>query len=136
MLSGKRDGLPAISFSLFRSRPRHPLPATLPKGETPTLLTIHVGDDLLGNAREVKHVDLRLFLSGAAAGDVIQVKLNGVLLPAPTIEDSGWRIFQTKPRQFAVGRNLVSIRMLQRSSESPSRVGIEKLEVHVGYRSS
>ncbi|MBN1343014.1 MAG: metallophosphoesterase [Phycisphaerae bacterium] len=111
-----------------------PLPASLPIDEKPTLLTIHVGDDLTENARRVERVDLRLLLSGAAAGDVIQVKLNGVLLPAPVIEENGWRNFRTRPLQFAVGRNLVSIRMLKRSSGTPSPVTIEKLEVRVAYR--
>ena len=99
----------------------------------PLLGQAHDSEEDSGAAQDVKSVDLRLLLSGAAAGDAVEVKLNGVLLPAPTVQDDGWRILKTTLRQFAVGRNLVHIRLGKRSPDSQSSVTIEKLEVHVTY---
>jgi len=112
-----------------------PLPTSLSSGDTPTMLTVYVADDVAGNAERVNSVDLRLLLDGAGAGDGVEVKLNGVLLSAPTSRDDGWGIFATTPRHFAVGRNLVSIRRRQRAAAAAGPVSIEKLEVHVAYRS-
>ena len=111
-----------------------PLPALLPAADMPAILTIYVADDLAGNAGRVKSADLRLLLSGAAAGEVVEAKLNGVLLPAPKVKANGWRVFETTPRQFAVGRNLVYLHLGQRPAGSKSPVTIEKLEVHVAYK--
>ena len=113
-----------------------PLPAVLSSGAMPTILTVNVADDLIGNSERLNNIHLRLLLSGAAAGDVIEAKLNGVLLPAPKDAGHGWLIFAPNPRQFAIGRNLVSIRMGQRAGDSKSPVTIEKLEVHVAYSRS
>ena len=111
-----------------------PLPAPLSAGDMPTILTIYVADDLAGNAERVKSVDLRLLLSGAAVDEVVEVKLNGVLLPAAKVQDDGWRVFETMPRQFAVGRNLIYYHLGPRPADSPSPVTIEKLEIHVAYK--
>jgi hypothetical protein len=113
-----------------------PLPAVLSSGAMPTILTVNVADDLAGEAERLKSVELRLLLSGAADSLVVDVKLNGVLLSAPTVQDDGWLIFAPNPRQFAVGRNLVSIRMGQRAGDSKNPIVIEKLEVHVAYSRS
>ncbi len=112
-----------------------PLPAVLSGGAIPTILTVNVADDLTGNAERLKSVELRLLLSGVADKDVVEVKLNGILLHAPILQGGGWRIFSPTPRRFAVGRNLVSIRIGQRPPDSKSPIVVEKLEVHVAYKS-
>ncbi len=108
---------------------RAPLPAMLPTDGLPVILTLYVADDVSGNAERIDSVELHVLLSGAAAENVVAVKLNGVLLPAPTVQDDGWRIFTPSARAFAVGENLVSAR----AAAAQSPISIEKLEVHVAY---
>jgi len=73
---------------------------------------------------------LRLLLSGAPVQDVIQVKLNGILLSEPTRGGGGWWIYSLTPRHFALGPNLVSVRV----PGAPEAITIEKLEVQVDYQ--
>jgi hypothetical protein len=107
-----------------------PKPAVI---HTPTILTVNVADDLARNAERVRSIELRLQLSGAAPGDSVEVKLNGVLLSAPPVLRDGWRVFAPAPRQFAPGRNLVSIRLGERAPQARGPVTVEKLEVQVAY---
>ena len=76
----------------------------------------------------------QLFTSPARK-DVInrlQVRLNGVLLERATV-DAGWFIFDTNPKLFAVGINLVGILVTDRDSQGLPMT-VEKVEAHVGYR--
>ena len=107
-----------------------PLPAVLAPDGVPLIESLYVADDIAGNSDRVESVGLRTLLSGAAAEDVVEVKLNGILLTAPTVQDDGWRIFALTPRHCAVGENLVSARAA--AAEGP--ITIEKLEVHVNYK--
>ena len=107
-----------------------PLPMAMTGGQTATWLSLYVADDLAGEIDRVKKVYLRILLSGAAAADVVEVKLNGILLSDPAIEGN-WRLFKTTPRQYAVGINLITIRM----PNANKSVTIEKLEVHAAYKS-
>ena len=111
-----------------------PLPERLSGRDRPVSLTVYVADDLAGVSEQVKSVELRLLLSGAAASDGVELKLNGVLLPPPRTPDGGWRIFEPTPRQFALGRNLVRIRLNAQSVGSEEPVTVEKCEVHVAYK--
>jgi len=106
------------------------LPVALPANGYPVIESLYVGDDIAGNSERVESVELRTLLSGAAAEDVVEVKLNGILLTAPTMQDDGWRIFTLRPRYFAVGENLVSAR----AAAAQGPITIEKLEVHVNYK--
>ncbi|MFH1006844.1 MAG: family 10 glycosylhydrolase [Candidatus Latescibacterota bacterium] len=109
------------------------LPAPLPEGDTPTILTIYVADDLAEHVERVQRVELRLLRSGATASAGIEVKLNGILLSAPAETAEGWLVFGATPRQFSVGPNLVHILMRSRVTDSADPILIEKLEVHVAY---
>ena len=64
--------------------------------------------------------------------DSLQVRLNGVLLEQATV-DAGWFIFDTNPKLFAVGINLVGILVTERDSQEAA-VTVEKVEAHVEYR--
>ena len=64
--------------------------------------------------------------------DALQVRLNGVLLDRATV-DAGWLIFDTDPKLFAVGINLVGIQVTGRDSQRVSMT-VEKVEAHVEYR--
>ena len=64
----------------------------------------------------------------------LEVRLNGVLLDEGIV-DAGWFIFDTNPKLFAVGINLVSIRVTGWDSQE-AVVTVEKVEAHVEYRRS
>ncbi len=114
--------------------PQGQLPATVSTDGLPSAIqTIYVSDDLSASADRVKDLQLRILLSGAATKDVIEVKLNGVTLPAPTVQEDAWRIFTPTPQTFAVGRNLVSVRVPPRGPQPDQPVVIEKIEVHVRF---
>lgn len=107
-----------------------PLPAPLAGGQTATWLELYVADDVAADAAQVESIELRILLSGMTGADSVEAKLNGILLPAPTRGDE-WQVFHPRPQQFAVGENLITLRL-----SDPDRVAtIEKVEVHVAYRS-
>ena len=64
--------------------------------------------------------------------DSLQVRLNGALLDRVTV-DAGWVIFDTNPKLFAVGINLVGILVTGRDSQEMPMT-VEKIEAHVEYR--
>ena len=64
--------------------------------------------------------------------DRLEVRLNGMLLDGGIV-DAGWFIFDTNPKLFAVGINLVSIRVTGRDTQE-AVVTVEKVEAHVEYR--
>lgn len=110
-----------------------PLPAVLSVDGLPSILSLCVEDDVCANAVRIAGIKLRVLLKGASPSDVIEAKFNGGLLDAPTVQEDGWRVFTLKPQQFAVGVNLVSIRMAKLASEAKGSVSIEKVEVPVDY---
>ena len=67
-----------------------------------------------------------------ALPDRIEVRLNNLLLGLPAIEN-GWLVYAARPDQFAVGENLIGVR-LARGTPDREPVQIEKLEAHVRYR--
>ncbi len=100
----------------------------------PSFLSMHVGDDVNTNADRIAGVKLRILPSGATPTDVIEAKFNGILLAAPTVQGDGWRIFTLKPQHFAVGDNLVSMRLAKRAPGAKGSVIIDKVEVPVDYK--
>ena len=64
--------------------------------------------------------------------DRLEVRLNGILLEEGIV-DAGWFIFDTSPKQFAVGINLVGLRVTDRDSQGEAMT-VEKVEAHVEYR--
>ena len=69
-----------------------------------------------------------------AIANRVEVRLNNLRLGPPAIED-GWLVYPARPEQFAVGENLVGVR-LARGTPAREPVQIEKLEAHVRYRKS
>ncbi len=67
-----------------------------------------------------------------AIANRVEVRLNNLRLGPPTVQD-GWLVYPARPEQFAVGENLVGVR-LSRGTPGPQPVQIEKLEAHVRYR--
>ena len=65
--------------------------------------------------------------------DRIELRLNNALLGRPTV-DQGWLVFAAQPDQFAVGSNLVGLRVTERPPETREEISVEKLEVQVQYR--
>ena len=140
-----------------------PLPATLANDGRDTTLTVRVCEPLAALAETLKRVTLRIVLFGAEVGDRIEVGLNGTVLDVLT-QDEEWKdpqIFSPKPqpasggsgeykvdpdqrlllwvfaapaRQFRVGENQVSVRIVERVPYKPGcDIVVEKLEVHADY---
>ncbi len=63
--------------------------------------------------------------------DRVEIRLNNALLGLPTVQN-GWLVYTAQPDQFAVGENLVGVR-LARGTPAPEPVQIEKLEASVRY---
>ena len=106
------------------------LPQTL--GADPAWLEVHVADDLTDAAEQIERLEIRLLLSDKADPQQVRVKLNGILLRDPAIENL-WSIYRLTPQQLALGRNLVT---LDDSSPQPRNkpLALEKVEVHVRCR--
>ena len=153
--------------SYHNANSQAPLPVALPAGNA-SVLSLYVGDDLNANADRIASVRMRMLLTGvkpqigaSRSADVIEAKLNGILLPAPVqmygsaknlnppMHDSdtqfphlgrrldspdSWHVFTLKPQYFAVGENLISIRLANWSSGALCSVIVEKLEVSVDYK--
>ena len=140
------------------------LPATIPDNpRADRLLTITVGDDVNTEADHIERITLRLALLDPGAGalpesernegvagvrrlippptlytakgieKLIEVRLNNLLLEPATME-SGWLIFPVKPKQLALGDNLVGVRHVESRPEGDEPISIEKLELHVDYQ--
>jgi hypothetical protein len=63
----------------------------------------------------------------------VEVRLNNALLGTPSVRD-GWLVFPVRPRQLAVGKNLIGVRLDQRRASGPGPVVIEMLEIEVTYK--
>lgn len=108
-----------------------PLPLFTAPGETPAMLTIHIGDDLQADAERVVSTKMMLVLSNVGEEEKVELKLNGILLPSPAIDKNGWRIYDAKPEYFARGPNLVYVRL----PDGQDFFTIEKLEMRAEYKS-
>lgn len=67
----------------------------------------------------------------ASLAAALEVRVNGVRLPAPTVED-GWLVCAAPPEAFAAGDNLVALLPTGRDPQT-APLRLEKLEVHVRY---
>lgn len=64
----------------------------------------------------------------------VEVRVNNVLLAEPSVED-GWLVFKNiDPNLFAVGKNIVSVRVTGRAPDAPAPLSVERFEVQVRYR--
>ena len=84
----------------------------------------------------IGHPDSRLLNIPAAKGieNLVEARLNNALLDKP-ISDGGWLVFDRLPPElFAVGPNLVGLRLTQPRPKTAESILIEKLEVEVRYR--
>ena len=127
------------------------------------LLTITVADDVNANADQIGQITLRLALLDPAAKELpesernegvagvrrhippptlytpkgiekrIEVHLNNLLLEPAKIE-SGWLVFPVRPKQLALGDNLVGVHHHESRPAGSEPISIEKLELHVDYR--
>ena len=65
----------------------------------------------------------------------VQVRLNGALLAQPAVEN-GWLVFASDANLFAVGKNLIAVRVTNRAPSASGSMLVEKLEVHVHYHTT
>ena len=115
------DRIGSITLGVLLS---DPAAQNLPEDERIERAAIRIwrGKDTLYNAPLAKGIE-----------DRIELRLNNALLGRPTV-DQGWLVFTAQPDQFAVGSNLVGLRVTERSPETREEISIEKLEVRVRYR--
>ena len=62
----------------------------------------------------------------------IEVRLNNSLLPSASV-DGGWLEFAVRPKQLALGENLIGVRIEGRAASARPEVLVEKLEIHIQY---
>jgi hypothetical protein len=63
----------------------------------------------------------------------VGLRLNNAPLGTASVR-GGWLVFPVRPRQLAVGKNLVGVRLSQRRAPGQSPVLIEMLEIEVTYK--
>ncbi len=108
-----------------------PLPLTI--SPEPAWVEIYVADEVAACADRVQSLRLRLQISGGPDPQSVLVKFNGIELRNPAVE-ADWWVYKLQPQQMAVGRNLLTIRHPVPAGVKP--ITIEKVEVHVTYRSA
>ncbi len=87
------------------------------------LIALFKGINHLYNSSPLKGIEKRL-----------EVRINNLLLGEPAVEN-GWLVFRDlNPDSFAVGTNLVGLRVKGRSPEAREPLFVEKLEIHVDYQ--
>ena len=128
-------------------------------GKVDTFVRLWVGDDVNAEADAIRAITVRAVLSDGDASDGdrlepmllatkyrdlynrpprsdvverIELRVNNILLPPPTVED-GWLVFEAQPAWLAHGENLVGV-WVNPPEASAERLTLEKLEIHVGYR--
>ena len=128
-------------------------------GKVDTFVRVWVGDDVNAEAEAVRAISVRAVLSDEDGSDGnrldavllatkyrdlynrppltevverIELRINNILLPPPTVED-GWLVFEAKPAFLAHGENLVGV-WVNPTEANAERLTLEKLEIHVGYR--
>ena len=94
------------------------------------MLTIDIGDDLKSDANRIVSTKMMLVTSNVKEEENVELKLNGILLPPPTFDQNGWRIYDAKPEYFVQGPNLVYVRL----PEGQDFFTIEKVEMRVEYQ--
>ena len=66
--------------------------------------------------------------------DQIEVRINNLLLNSADVQE-GWLVFPNVPAEyFALGNNLIGVRVQPHREDIHEELLIEKLEVHVRYR--
>ena len=108
------------------------LPRELPP--EPAWIELYVADDIAAHADQVKSVQLRMQISGNPDPELVWVKFNGIRLQNAIVEGVWWT-FALKPKQCAVGRNLLTVRY-PRPDRREHPIALEKVEVHVSYRNA
>ena len=127
-------------------------------GKADTFVRVWVGDDVRAEADAIRAITVRAVLSDGDASDGdrlepvllatkyrdlynrpprsdvverIELRVNNILLPPPTVED-GWLVFDVQPAFLAHGENLVGV-WVNPPDANAERLTLEKLEIHVGY---
>ena len=111
------------------------IPLTLNSSKPSCQLTLPVGDDVAGVAKEgrLDSAVLRIRfkrLAGKAA-DIIEVRLNGNVVKSAA-EDSGLVTYTTDPSQYRHGDNAIVLRL--RETAKPIMATVSAVELHVKYK--
>lgn len=112
------------------------LPADLPFGGDPLIVTLQIGDDIAAAADQgiLAGAALRVGLSNPAMLDATEVRLNNqVLVPASNDADHSLLQFNPNPSRFRAGVNDVSIRVTTQRKTSPEPLQVRTVEVEVRY---
>ena len=111
-----------------------PLPMPLRSGPD-ALMVLWVADDV--NEALPQEITLQVAVGGSTSLDVlasaINVRINNLLLRAGRTQDDRL-VFPVDPMQLARGENLVGIELVSALTETGEALTIEKIELHVTYR--
>jgi hypothetical protein len=62
----------------------------------------------------------------------LRARINGILLDEPRIQE-GWLVYDLKPVQLALGKNIVALRLGDGRGDAGDQMTVEKLEIQVKY---
>ena len=113
----------------------HILPLDMDSSGKPCEITLPIGDDVAGAAKEgrLKLAKLRVQFDGRSLEDKIEVRLNGDIVES-TEEDlkSGWVTYAVDPSQYRHGDNALALRVSD-SREKAKPVVVASVELRVDY---
>ena len=112
------------------------LPAELDLSGKSREVTLPVGDDVAGAAREGRLAlsTLRVQFTGKVSGDMVEVRLNGdVLESAEKGEESGWLTYAADPSQVRHGDNVLAFRVMH-VSDTAKAIVVSSVELRVKYK--
>lgn len=95
-----------------------------------------VGDDLPNAEKQglLAKVELRVHLSVHGAWEVVEIRLNGVVLAVADKNADGWLVFHLRGALFRRGRNELSFRATTAKPDSGKRTDVLHVEMPVIYK--
>jgi len=99
-------------------------------------VTLPVGDDVAAAAKkgQLALSTLRIQFTDKAAGDTVEVRLNGdVIKPAEQEAESGWVTYAADPSQFRHGDNALAFRVTN-VSDAAKPIVVRSVELRVDYK--
>ena len=110
------------------------LPADLPPGGEPRIVTLQIGDDLASSSERgiLAGATLRIRFSDPALLDATEIALNNnVLTPASKDIEQRMLLFDPKPSWFCAGINEVSVRVAKQLEAYSEPLQVRAVEVEV-----
>jgi len=113
------------------------LPVKLDSGGKSRQVTLPIGDDIAGAAKAgtLSDAALRIRFGGAAPDDLVEVRLNGKPIAATGPPgDDAWVSYGVDPAKWLRGDNMLSFRVISRSTSRQGEITVEAVELNVAYK--